>query len=119
MLSLDNGDTITNACDVASTLNGYFASIAETMGKKTHTHKKNIHIKQGFSNSVKGWFFFGVVSITWWGVILTKVKKQLSVNIEHRLKSKLTWPVCIKSIKLIQEQWLQLKKVVFISLLGY
>ena len=54
VLSLDNGDTITNACDVANTLNGYFASIAETMEKKTHTHKKNIHIKQGFSNSVKG-----------------------------------------------------------------
>ena len=41
VLSLDNGDTITNACDIASTLNNYFASIAETMKKKTHTQKKH------------------------------------------------------------------------------
>ena len=46
-------------------------------------------------------------------------KKQLSVNIEHQLKSKLTWTVCPKSMKLKKiehKQWLQLKKLVF---LGY
>ena len=37
-------------------------------------------------------------------VILTiltfsKANKQLSVNIEHQLKSKLTWPACKKSMK--------------------
>ena len=30
VLSLDNGDTVTNPCDIANTLNNYFASIAET-----------------------------------------------------------------------------------------
>ena len=33
VLSLDNGDTITNAYDVASTFNNYFASIDETTKK--------------------------------------------------------------------------------------
>ena len=36
VLSLDNGDTITNPYDIANTFNNYFASIAETT--------KNIHI---------------------------------------------------------------------------
>ena len=35
VLSLDNGDAITNPYDIANTLNNYFASIAETT-KKTH-----------------------------------------------------------------------------------
>ena len=35
VLSLDNGDTITNPYDVANTFNNYFASIAETR-KKMH-----------------------------------------------------------------------------------
>ena len=33
VLSLDNGDTITNPFDIENTLNNYFASIAETMKK--------------------------------------------------------------------------------------
>ena len=37
VLSLDNGDTITNPYDIANTFNNYFASIAETMIKKTLT----------------------------------------------------------------------------------
>ena len=32
-----------------------------------------------------------------------KSQKQLSVNTEHQLKSKLAWPVCQKSIKLKQK----------------
>ena len=44
-----------------------------------------------------------------WGVILMirtffKAKKPLSVNTEHQLKSKLTWPKFPKSMKLKQEQ---------------
>ena len=38
VLSLDNGDTITNPYDIANTFNNYFASIAET------TKKQNNHI---------------------------------------------------------------------------
>ena len=34
VLSLDNGDTITNPYDIVNTFNNYFASIAETMKKK-------------------------------------------------------------------------------------
>ena len=34
VLSLDNGDTITNPYDIANTFNNYFASIAETTKKK-------------------------------------------------------------------------------------
>ena len=33
VLSLDNGDTITNLNDIANTCNNYFASIAETTEK--------------------------------------------------------------------------------------
>ena len=48
--------------------------------------------------------FYSVMK-TWGGVILTiwtffKAKKQHSVNTEHKLKSKLAWPVCQKSMKL-------------------
>ena len=35
ILSLDNGDTITNFYDIANTFNNYFASIAETTKKTT------------------------------------------------------------------------------------
>ena len=34
VLSLDNGDTITNPYDIANTCNNYFASIAETTKKE-------------------------------------------------------------------------------------
>ena len=34
VLSLDNGDTITNPYDIVNNFNNYFASIAETMKKK-------------------------------------------------------------------------------------
>ena len=33
VLSLDNGDTITNPFDIENTFNNYFASIAKTMKK--------------------------------------------------------------------------------------
>ena len=39
ILSLDNGDTITNSYDIANTFNNYFASIAETI-KKSITHSQ-------------------------------------------------------------------------------
>ena len=40
VLSLDNGDTITNSYDIANTFNNYFASIAETTKKKPkYSHK--------------------------------------------------------------------------------
>ena len=41
VLSLDNGDTITNPYDIANTYNNYFASIAETTKKKNikYSHK--------------------------------------------------------------------------------
>ena len=40
VLSLDNGDTITNPYDIANTFNNYFASIAQTTKKSIkYTHK--------------------------------------------------------------------------------
>ena len=33
LLSLGNGDTITNPCDIVNTFNNYFSSIAETTKK--------------------------------------------------------------------------------------
>ena len=40
VLSLDNGDTITNPYDIANTFNNYFTSIAETTKKSIkYTHK--------------------------------------------------------------------------------
>ena len=38
VLSLYNGDTITNPYDIANTFNKYFASIAETTKKKQNIH---------------------------------------------------------------------------------
>ena len=41
VLSLDNGDTISNPYDIANTFNNYFASIAETTKKSikySHNH---------------------------------------------------------------------------------
>ena len=40
VLSLDNGDTITNPYDIANTFNNYFASVAETTKKSIkYSHK--------------------------------------------------------------------------------
>ena len=48
VLSLDNGDTITNPYDIANTLNNYFASIAETTKRSIkYTHK---HFSDYLSN---------------------------------------------------------------------
>ena len=48
VLSLDNGDTITNPYDIANTFNNYFASIAETMKKSLkYSHK---HFSDYISN---------------------------------------------------------------------
>ena len=44
VLSLDNGDTITNPCDIANTFKNYFAPIAETTKKSIkylHKHFSN------------------------------------------------------------------------------
>ena len=55
---------------------------------------------------------------SWEGVILTiqtffKLKTELSVNAEHKLKSKLAWPLCIEyeiKTKMVQGQWLSYAK---------
>ena len=48
VLSLDNGDTITNPYDIANTFNYYFASIAETKKKSIkYSHK---HFSDYLSN---------------------------------------------------------------------
>ena len=50
LLSLDNGDTITNPYDIANTYNNYFASIAETT-------KKSIKYSQIFPMKVLVHYF--------------------------------------------------------------
>ena len=47
VLSLDNGNTITNPYDTANTFNNYFASIAETTKKANYSHK---HFSDYLSN---------------------------------------------------------------------
>ena len=48
VLSLDNGDTITNPYDIVNTFNNYFASIAETTKKSIkYSHK---HFSDYLSN---------------------------------------------------------------------
>ena len=49
VLSLDNGDTVTNPYDIANTFNNYFPSIAETTKKKNikYSHK---HFSDYLSN---------------------------------------------------------------------
>ena len=47
VLSLDNGDTITNPYDIGNTFNNYFASIAETTKKTKYSHK---HFSDYLSN---------------------------------------------------------------------
>ena len=39
VLSLDNGDTVTNPYDIANTFNNYFASIAKTTKNTKYSHK--------------------------------------------------------------------------------
>ena len=48
VLSLDNGDTITNPYDIANTFNNYFASIAETT--KRSIKYANKHFSDYLSN---------------------------------------------------------------------
>ena len=47
VISLDNGDIITNSYDIANTFNNYFASIAETTKKTKYSHK---HFSDYLSN---------------------------------------------------------------------
>ena len=55
MLSLDNGDTITNPYDIANTFNNYFASIAEATKKTTkYSHK---HFSDYLSNESSSTIF--------------------------------------------------------------
>ena len=55
MLSLDNGDTITNPYDIANTFNNYFASIAETTKRSIkYSHK---HFSDYLSNESSSTIF--------------------------------------------------------------
>ena len=45
VLSLDNGDTITNPYDIANTFNNYFASIAETTKSIKYSLKHRLSFK--------------------------------------------------------------------------
>ena len=55
VLSLDNGDTITNPSDIANTFNNYFASIAETTKKSIkYSHK---HFSDYLSNETSSTIF--------------------------------------------------------------
>ena len=55
VLSLDNGDTITNPYDIANTFNNYFASIVETKKKSIkYSHK---HFSDYLSNEVVVQYF--------------------------------------------------------------
>ena len=55
VLSLDNGDTITNPYDIANTFNNYFASIAETTKKSIkYSHK---HFSDYLSNESSSTMF--------------------------------------------------------------
>ena len=52
VLSLDNGDTITNPCDIANTFKNYFAPIAETTKKSIkYLHKHFSNYLSNASNS--------------------------------------------------------------------
>ena len=71
--------------------------------------------QQGFPKSFKGWGieillgrdFFTVwrePEEEWiWPFEPFSKLKHVSVNTEHQLKSKLTWPACLKSMKLKQK----------------
>ena len=55
VLSLHNGDTITNPFDIANTFNNYFASIAETTKKSIkYSHK---HFSDYLSNETSSTIF--------------------------------------------------------------
>ena len=55
VLTLDNGDTITNPYDIANTFNNYFASIAEATKKTTkYSHK---HFSDYLSNESSSTIF--------------------------------------------------------------
>ena len=83
--------------------------------------RKSPSVARKMGNFAVGESFIKWVGI-WQGMILTiwtifKAKKH-SVNIEYRLKSKLAWLVCAEyklKIKIVQEQWLQLKMKFFLD----
>ena len=50
VLSLDNGDIITNPYDIANTFNNYFAYIAETTRKKKDIKYSHKHFSDCLSN---------------------------------------------------------------------
>ena len=55
VLSLNNGDTITNPYDISNTFNNYFASIAETTKKSiNYSHK---HFSDYLSNKSSSTIF--------------------------------------------------------------
>ena len=55
VISLNNGDIITNSYDIASTFNNYFASIAETTKKSiNYSHK---HFSDYLSNKSSSTIF--------------------------------------------------------------
>ena len=55
VLSLKNGDTITNPYGIANTLNNFFASIAGTMKKSINYSKK--HFSDNLSNKKRSTIF--------------------------------------------------------------
>ena len=55
VLSLDNGDTITNLYDIVNTFNSYFASVAETSKKSMKYSSK--HFSECLSNETSSAIF--------------------------------------------------------------
>ena len=62
VLSLDNGDTVTNPYDIANTFNNYFASIAETTKKTKYSHK-NFSDYLSNEHNISATFFFNWYSL--------------------------------------------------------
>ena len=55
VLSLDNGHTITNRCDIANTINNYFASMAGTTKNIKYPHT---HFSDYLSNEIVVQYFY-------------------------------------------------------------
>ena len=71
VLSLDNGDTITNPCGIANTFNNYFASIAETMKQSIKYSYK--HFSHYLSNESSSTIFMKPTDKEEWANIISSL----------------------------------------------
>ena len=96
ILSLNNGDTITNPYDIANTFNNYFASIAETKKKSIkYSHK---HFSGYLSNKSSSTIFLEPTDKEEVANIISSLNsKRLLVQIVYLIEYYFLWKMKFRS----------------------